>query len=134
MNTVSIDEKQFWPRDVILGITSRCNFRCSTCNPHRHDKPGESTDPACYSDMPDEILFKLEDLLRNAHTVTMGGVGEPMISRNFIKRTDWLRELNPDVQIITFSNGSTLNSPRVVEKFANAINYLHSSFNEFIFA
>ena len=119
---------RFWPREVILGITSRCNFRCTTCNPHRNDKAGESASGR-YVDMPDEIFEKLEDVIRHAETVTLGGVGEPSITRNFYERAERIHELNPKVQVITFTNGSTLVNTKIAERFARVINYLHISFN-----
>jgi len=118
----------FWPRDVILGITSRCNFRCTTCNPHRHDAPGEST-KGCYVDMPDALFYRLEPVLRRAKRITLGGVGEPSITRRFTEKARWLHEINPDVEVDTFSNGSTLVSEKIAERFAEVINYLHISFN-----
>lgn len=119
----------FWPREVILGLTSRCNFRCSTCGLHRRDAPGRSDASASYQDMPDEILFKLEDVLRHARTVTMGGVGEPLIARDFIRRIHWVRELNPRVRVAVFTNGSALINLGAVEEVAGTIDYLHVSCN-----
>ena len=91
--------------------------------------PGQSLDPSCYTDMSDEIFYKLEDLLCHAHTVTFGGVGEPTISRGFVERIQWIRELNPGIQIITFTNGSTLNNPQLIEGISRVVDYLHVSVN-----
>lgn len=116
-----------WPRHVVLGITSRCNYRCATCNPHRHDDRNCSADRLQYNDMPDAVFFRLEDLFRNARIISMGGVGEPTISADFIERTRWLRSLNPQVLIAAFTNGSTLGSTQAAENIARAVDYLHVS-------
>lgn len=116
-----------WPQDVVLGLTNRCNFSCVTCNPHRHDEVGQLDVEDSYTDMPEAVFLKLEDLFRHAKTVSMGGVGEPTISHNFIERIQWIRSLNPDIQITTFTNGTALGSTHAVEKLARAIDYLHVS-------
>lgn len=116
-----------WPRHVVLGITSRCNFRCATCNPHRNDDRNNSADQLRYHDMPDAVFFGLEDLFRNARIISMGGVGEPTISTDFIKRTRWIRSLNPQVLIAAFTNGSTLGSTQAAENIARSVDYLHVS-------
>ncbi len=77
--------------------------------------------------MPDAVFFKLEELFRNARIISMGGVGEPTLSIDFIERTRWIRSLNPQVLIAAFTNGSTLGGAHAAENIARAVDYLHVS-------
>ena len=111
----------------MLELTNRCNFRCVTCNPHRHDgeNPAGVQDP--YADMADATFLKLEDLFRHAETISLGGVGEPTISRSFLERIEWIRGLNPKVHVALFTNGSTIGNLQSAARMARVIDFLHVS-------
>jgi len=114
------------PQILILDFTSRCNLRCFMCDPHMYDN---SDSVQKYQDMSEELFNKIEPLLAQAEIIHLGGCGEPLISRNVKERLKHIRTVNPDVYLVTFTNGLSLSSRETVAELLPLFNEVHLSLN-----
>jgi len=114
------------PRELILDLTSRCNLRCFMCNVHMECERNKAR---VFFDMSDEVFARCESLLANARVINLGGCGEPLISRHFEQRIRRIRELNPDVYLLTFTNGLAIANGDIASRYLPLFNEIHLSLN-----
>jgi radical SAM protein with 4Fe4S-binding SPASM domain len=114
------------PRVLILDLTSRCNLRCFMCNVHMEC---ERNRERVFFDMSDDVFSRCEPLLASARVINLGGCGEPLISKNFEQRVRRIRELNPEVYLLTFTNGLAIHSREIAARYLPLFNEIHLSLN-----
>lgn len=110
-----------FPLDVAITITDKCNANCLFCN----YKPGNHNS---------ENRFSLEDIKRMTWLkyVTKlgvgGGVGEPLMNREFLKIFRYLSSRYPHLVLRIITNGISLNR-EICEEFAGSLSRIRISLN-----
>ena len=92
-------------RRVSIVLTTKCNLKCVWC--HREEQHVKDSG---YLEKNIELdkLKKLLPELKGFHVLSWGGLGEPMLNKNFYEATKIARKYIPIVK--TVCNGTTLPS------------------------
>ena len=93
------------PRDVQIEASSNCNLRCPSCSLSREVNPGRHLSPA-------ELVSILDRLGFHPPSVSLNGIGEPLMNPHLLELVDLLAER--EIACSFFTNG-TLLTPRMRE-------------------
>jgi len=110
-----------FPLDAAITITDKCNANCLFCN----YKPGKHNP---------ENRFSLEDIrkmtwLKYAAKLGMGGgVGDPLMNREFLEIFRYLSSRYPHLVLRVITNGISLNR-EICEEFAGSLSRIRISIN-----
>ncbi len=110
-------EQADYPRLIVFEVTNRCNLRCRMC--------AQSSRDFKYSDMPFEIVEKMESVLPYAKDVSLFGWGEPLLHRRFLDIFDRVSRYPVDVFVLT--NGMLLDEQIGEHLIDGRLRYLNFS-------
>jgi len=80
--------------------------------------------------LPDDIFFdKLYNVWKNAESVEICWNGEPLLSKNLIKKIAFIRKINPEVDLVIITNWTLLNSKELIKNLIKYTSSLHISLN-----
>jgi radical SAM protein with 4Fe4S-binding SPASM domain len=94
------------PTTVQIECSSNCNLRCPSCSLSREVNPGRHISP-------DDLRTILDRLHFQPKTVSLNGIGEPLINPNFLTLVDILAERGMGC---TFFTNGTLLTARLTEQ------------------
>lgn len=93
------------PRTVQIEASSNCNLRCPSCSLSREVNPGRNLSP-------DELRLILDRLPFRPDSVSLNGIGEPLVNPRFFELVDILD--GRSISCSFFTNGTML-TPRLRE-------------------
>jgi MoaA/NifB/PqqE/SkfB family radical SAM enzyme len=96
------------PIALLIEPTTRCNMDCVMC---ARNIPGHRREEEC--DLADEYLPILGRAMRGVQASRIQGLGEPLVSRNFIPLMDFLESNR--VHIVTFNTNGDLFDERMAQ-------------------
>ena len=108
------------PMALLIEPTSRCNMDCVMC---ARSLPGHRKEEEC--DLSDELVSLLGRGMEGIQGCRIQGLGEPLISRNFLPLMDLL-EANR-VHVVTFNTNGTM----LTEKIARSLVEKGKTFEHF---
>ncbi len=113
-------------RRVSVVLTTKCNLKCVWC--HREEIHVKESG---YLEKNIEIekLKKLLPKLQGFHVLSWGGLGEPMLNKNFYEATKIARKYIPIVK--TVCNGTTLVEKNIQKLKDCKLNYIEVSIDGF---
>lgn len=111
-------------KDIVFELTLKCNLNCTICS--RKYLKDQSSDI-------DFSMLKnvLNDLKQNYHkpiNFSFGGYGEPLIYRNLIEAIEEVKNVSPDIVLIT-TNGHLLNDTIREKILDSKLDYIRISLN-----
>ncbi len=101
-----------FPAMVQVEASSNCNLRCPSCSLSREVNPGRHL-------APDELCTILDRLPFRPASVSLNGIGEPLVNPHFIQLVDILAERGIDC---TFFTNGTLLTPSIRDKVLSRTN------------
>lgn len=113
-------------RRVSIVLTTKCNLKCVWC--HREEQHVKDSG---YLEKNIELdkLKKLLPELKGFHVLSWGGLGEPMLNKNFYEATKIARKYIPIVK--TVCNGTTLVEKNIKKLKESKLNYIEVSIDGF---
>lgn len=94
------DTNGFYPKQLIIEPTQRCNMRCFMCNMHAPHVPvGER-----YT-LSKATFDTLRPIFPYLQYISYGGNGEPFLAKDIFWQINEVKKVNPKVHIQAFSNG-----------------------------
>jgi MoaA/NifB/PqqE/SkfB family radical SAM enzyme len=108
------EKKSFFPRVLIISVTSRCNFTCPDCFNNTFKSNGDMS-----TDVLDKILWEAEE--KGTKIVALSG-GEPMIRSDLLD----IIERHPELYFQIYTNGSLISDEfaRRVAKLGNVMPFI----------
>lgn len=104
---------------IEIGLTQRCNFKCTYCGAYKNDKEENDGDL--------HLLLNKIDKIKTLQEVSLSG-GEVTLNFNeCIEICDFCNRKGIDVQLNT--NGSLLTSDRIIELKKHGLKTIHFSLN-----
>jgi radical SAM protein with 4Fe4S-binding SPASM domain len=100
------------PTTVQIECSSNCNLRCPSCSLSREVNPGRHIST-------DDLRTILDKLHFQPKTVSLNGIGEPLINPDFLKLVDILAERGI---LCTFFTNGTLLTARLAEQILSREN------------
>jgi MoaA/NifB/PqqE/SkfB family radical SAM enzyme len=97
------------------------------CSAHNADPFGGAA--INYDDMADDLFESLRPMIESARAILFGGNGEPFLTRGVEDRVARIRELNPRVEISSYSNGLRFASKRFCDRVLSDVDRLMLSVN-----
>jgi len=101
-------EAQSLPMALLIEPSSRCNMDCVMC---ARSIPGHRREDEC--DLADEFVAILEKSMRGIQASRIQGLGEPLISKNFIPLINLLEQNH--VHVVTFNTNGYLLDEEMVQ-------------------
>lgn len=109
------DTPQAYPVELSVGTTSFCNLKCVQCPREGHDG-----NRIPYDEHLDRAYYQtLEPLLKRAKDVSLYGLGEPMIDRNYFEKVRYVTSFGAHVSLST--NGTLMDERRCRELIESGI-------------
>lgn len=96
------------PKEIELEVTSRCNLRCVQCS--QSWTPDDQK-----KDIPDNILDAMRPALAECESISLHGIGEPLLADNFWEIID---AINPKANI-SFHSNMTIMNEEIAEKLTD---------------
>lgn len=109
------DKPRAYPVELSVGTTSYCNLKCIQCPREGHD--GNRIPYDDHLDM--EYYRGLEPLLQRAKDVTLYGLGEPMIDKQYFDKVRYVTSFGAAVSLST--NGTLMDERRCREMIESGI-------------
>lgn len=100
------------PTQIQFEASSNCNLRCPSCSLSREVNPGRHMSPGEFERFLDRLSFR-------PSSVSLNGIGEPLLNPHFIQLVDLLAERG--IACSFFTNG-TLLAPHVREQILARMN------------
>ena len=91
------------PRVVQIEVSSNCNLRCPSCSLSREVNPGRSMSPSEFESILDRLPFI-------PPSVSLNGIGEPLVNPDFFKLVDILGRRSTKC---SFSTNGTMLTDRI---------------------
>ena len=113
-------------RRISIVLTTHCNLKCVWC--HREEQHVKDS-KYLERHMDFEKLKNFLPKLKGFHVLSWGGLGEPMLYKNFYEATKIARKYVPIVK--TVCNGTTLVKKNVNKLIDSGLNYLEVSIDGF---
>lgn len=113
-------------RRISIVLTTFCNLECVWC--HREEEHVKKSGYLS-KNMNYEKLKKLLPQLKGFDVLSWGGLGEPMLYKNFYEATKEARKYIPIVK--TTCNGTTLTDKNIIKLKESGLNYLEVSIDGF---
>ncbi|MGC9330226.1 MAG: radical SAM protein, partial [Candidatus Hinthialibacter sp.] len=109
------DVPQAYPVELSVGTTSFCNLKCIQCPREGHD--GNLVPYDEHLDM--DYYVKLAPLLERAKEVSLYGLGEPMIDKNYFDKVRYIASFGAEVSLST--NGVLMDERRCRELIESGV-------------
>jgi radical SAM protein with 4Fe4S-binding SPASM domain len=104
-----------YPKALQIEVSSNCNLRCPSCSLSREVNPGRNI-------TPDEVRAILDRLPFSPESISLNGIGEPLINPRFFEIVDILAERK--IMCSFFTNGTML-TPRIREAILSRQNIVY---------
>jgi len=100
-----------------MGVEARCNLKCTMCP--RNDPSFQE------GEMSYEMFTRIMDQLPFLKEVQIGGLGEPLLHRDFFKMIEYARRRK--IRSVVTTNGTLLNQQNIEKIIQSGLGALHVS-------
>jgi len=110
------------PQLLVIESTSRCNLKCPMCPRTINKSPTGKFD-----DLDEEILYNLENAIKNCNSVCLSWMGEPLVNKRLEHIIEKIKAINKEVVITITSNGILLSEDRISNLIKSGLDSINFS-------